>query len=188
MNRGSGSGVSGVSGPPAAPLFPRRGPAGRRVCGLRCSCSRLLSPATSGRAGALAPLCALLFALCLNCRRALKILNPPRQCRAGRSELRPGAGRRMTSSGSWPQLRKYENGKRKEKKNRRKKRASLSNTRKARSLGEERDGDGVREEIERRKKRTVFLDGIHGRCTCGSGAPGRTSAVQQPAERSKPNM
>lgn len=140
--------------PLCSPAGAQRG-AGSVVSGAAAAGSSL--PATSGRAGALAPLCALLFALCLNCRRALKILNPPRQCRAGRSELRPGAGRRMTSSGSWPQLRKYENGKRKEKKNRRKKRASLSNTRKARSLGEERDGDGVREEIERRKKRTVFF-------------------------------
>lgn len=64
----------------------------------------------------LAPLCALLFALCLSCRRALKILYPPRQCRAGRSELKPGAGRKMTSRGLWPLLRKYENGKRKSRK------------------------------------------------------------------------
>lgn len=57
-----------------------------------------------------------LFALCLNCRRALKILSPPRQCRAGRSEPRPGAGPRMTSRGLWPLLRKYENGKKGEEK------------------------------------------------------------------------
>lgn len=37
--------------------------------------------------------------------------------------------------------------------------------------GKERDG--VRDEIERKGQ---FLNGIHGRCTCGSGAPGRTRA------------
>ena len=114
---------------------------------------RPLSAATSVRAGAVAPLCALLFALCLNCRRALKILYPPRQCRAGRSELRPGAGRKMTSRGLWPLLRKYENGKR-EKEGGRKKRASLSNTRKARLLGEEREG-ARRSEGWNWKKRTI---------------------------------
>lgn len=66
----------------------------------------------STRACAVAALCALLFALCLNCRRALKILYPPRQCRAGRSARRPGAGRRMTSRGLWPLSRKFGNGKR----------------------------------------------------------------------------
>lgn len=34
-----------------------------------------------------------------------------RKCRAGRSERRPGAGPKMTSRGSWPPSRKYENGK-----------------------------------------------------------------------------
>lgn len=33
-----------------------------------------------------------------------------RKCRAGRSERRPGAGPKMTSRGSWPPSRKYENG------------------------------------------------------------------------------
>lgn len=41
--------------------------------------------------------------------------------------------------------------------------------------GKERDG--VRDEIERKGQ---FLNGNHGRCTCSSGAPGRTSAVHHP--------
>lgn len=97
----------------------------------------------------LAPLCALLFALCLSCRRALKILYPPRQCRAGRSELKPGAGRKMTSRGLWPLLRKYENGKRKSRKKKSRVRY-LSRERLACWGRRGKERDRARDEIERK--------------------------------------
>lgn len=95
--------------------------------------------APSGRAGALAS--SVRSTVCIVSQLPAsfkKYYPPPRQCRAGRSEPRPGAGLKMTSSGSWPRSRKYENGKKK-REGVRKTGASLSNTRKARLLGEERE-------------------------------------------------
>lgn len=44
-------------------------------------------------------------------RGAAETLLPQRKCRAGRCAPRPGAGRKMTSSGLWLLSKKYENGK-----------------------------------------------------------------------------